>query len=68
MNKVIANKDQSLTSIIASNDAQTDLLVHLNQTLETYYASQPELVLACLRVLVTYLQKLDQEGHQLPIE
>lgn len=25
-------------------------------------------MLACLRVLVTYLQKLDQEGHSLPID
>jgi len=55
MNKVIGNKDQTIASIFTRPEARATLLANLNQTLETYYASQSELVLACLRVLVTYL-------------
>lgn len=55
LNKVIGNREQTLESIFPAIDSQSKLLSNLNQTLETYYASQSELVLACLRVLVTYL-------------
>jgi len=41
--------------------------VSLNAILETYYVTQWELVLACLRVLVSFLQKLDIESQALPI-
>ena len=68
LNKVIGSREQTIASIFATSNSQSNLLANLNQTLETYYASQSELVLACLRVLVTYLQKLDLEGHSLPID
>ena len=63
LNKVIGNKDQQIQTIFPSNVSQASLLDNINKTLENYYASQPDLIFACLRVLVTYLQKLDIEGH-----
>ena len=55
LNKVIGNKDQQISNIFPQNVSQAYLLDNLNKTLETYYSSQPELIFACLRVLVTYL-------------
>ena len=62
LNKVLSDSGQSLAQLFGPKRPQSTLLVNLNHILDTYYASQQELVLACLRVLVTYLRKLDSEG------
>ena len=67
LNKVLGDQTQSLEKSFGPRRPQIYLLVCLNHILETYYASQAELVLASLRVLVTYLRKLDSEGISLPI-
>ena len=57
LNKILSSKSHTLANIFHKSQTVTEntLLSNLNQTLESYYASQSELILACLRVLVTYM-------------